>query len=143
MTERGPEQPHTPLEQLGLNHPGFGDIGEENLGGQAEADTDRLIEFLRREYKNAFLDVLLEVQLEKVRLLSVLESAGILPVVKNPNPFELELEEEQHEQWWKEHPAEEEEFSRNVENRDKILRYLYIGMTLGHLFPELFPNRQS
>lgn len=65
-------------------------------------------------------------------MLVKLEEAGIMPIVDNPNPFDTSAEElEQHEQWWKDHPVEAEEFARNCEKRNEILRYLYIGALLG------------
>lgn len=98
---------------------------------QEQRDVDRLFEFLEKQYEDPGLAAYVEWKLHKAGLLSRLEKVGVLPIVENPNPYDPELEEEQHEKWWEEHLEEGEEFRRNFEKREEILRYLYVGALLG------------
>jgi len=82
-------------------------------------------------------------RLKDAGLLSELERSGWLPAVENPNPHDLQHEEQQHEQWWKDHPNEEEKFSRSFEQREERLKYLYLGALLGRQFPELVAELKS
>jgi hypothetical protein len=106
---------------------------------------EEVIEFFRRVVADQDLGyratLHFEAQLAKADLLSSLEDVGILCVVQSPNPFDPIQEEEMHEQWWVEHPQLGEEFVRELEEYDVIIRHLYMGAMLGHLFPELFPER--
>lgn len=74
-----------------------------------------------------------EGDLDHLGLLSALEELGIMPVVENPNPFNVESDEDQHDQWWKQHPEEAGEFHRDFERREDVLKHLYFGAILGHL----------
>lgn len=67
-------------------------------------------------------------------LLSALEAAGVVPPLpENPNPFDAELQEEQHTQWWDIHPEQGEAFSRGIEVREKVHNLLYLGAGLRRL----------
>lgn len=85
-----------------------------------------------------------EGQLEKSGVLSMIEDEGILPKVKNPNPFDLNLEEELSDQWWKEHPNEEREYQNSLEERYKTLRYILVGAILVNLESRfVYPHSRS
>jgi hypothetical protein len=65
---------------------------------------------------------------------TALEEAEILPKTpENPNPFDVEFAEEQHELWWEEHPEEANAFSQIIDERERILDLLYLGARLHRL----------
>ena|SRR5258708_38301749 len=120
----------------------------ESNQGQRNADSLRklgelskrgILDYLSKVQQEPTYSLYFEVMLNKVGLLPELESAGIVPVVTNPNPFNVESEEEQHEQWWNDHPEVGEKFSNEVETRELRLRELFMGAVLGHVFDDLFP----
>lgn len=102
---------------------------------------DRFFEYL--EGVDYDVTVFFELRLKRAGLLAGLEESAILPTATNPNPYQPEVEEDQHEQWWAANPEEEETFTRTLEEREAILKYLYLGALLGRCFPELFPQQES
>jgi hypothetical protein len=110
-----------------------GGAREENLSGRTEPDPNTLIDLFREEYHGAG-HLAFAKQLEATGLFDELEQAGVLPTTPDPNPFDDELDGAQPEQWWGEHPEEQEKLVRTLEQRDQALRHLYIGAILGHLF---------
>lgn len=131
--EHRPEGSQNPLEQRDPNLPRYGEVGEETLEGQSASGLDRLNDFLR-EYTSPADRIAFQGVLASSGWLTRLEQAGVLPIVKNLNPFDPDREEQQHEQWWKEHSTEGEKFMRTIDNREKIIGYLYIGALLGRRF---------
>lgn len=133
MAIHGPEQliePPEQSDQLAECKLMFDRTREGDLCRQSESSDDKLSEFIQ-EYKNPEGRIVFERDLASSGWLMRLEQVGILPVLENPNPFDPEMEEQQHEQWWEEYPNEEEQYGRNVERREDILKYLYVGTLLG------------
>ena len=106
---------------------------EETLGGRSESDPNTLIDLFRQEYRGTGHLAFAE-ELEATGLFDELEEAGVLPTVPDPNPFDDQLEGAQPEQWWEKHSEEQGELMRTLEQRDQVLRHLYIGAILSHLF---------
>jgi hypothetical protein len=77
-------------------------------------------------------------ELHQTGLLSKLEESLIIPAAHDPNPHGFEVEREAHERWWNDHPAEGARFESEWEARTSALKYLYIGVLLGNLFPTWF-----
>lgn len=50
----------------------------------------------------------------------------------------MELEEEQHEQWWDENPEAGNEFKGGIEKREQVLDTLYMGARLRHLSGRIY-----
>ena len=96
-----------------------------------EIQDDRLAEAIRDLEKGYDPSARFEIQLMVEGLLSRLEQGGVLPIVENPNPFDPDLDEDQHERWWEEHPQEAEVFNRAIDKRNEVLRHLYIGAIIG------------
>jgi len=96
-----------------------------------EIQDDRLAESLEAIERGYDPSARFETQLMLESLLSRLEQAGIVPVVDNPNPHNPDLDEEQHEQWWEEHPQEAMKFEESVDKRNEVLRHLFIGALIG------------
>ncbi len=88
----------------------------------------------------------LEGKLNNAGLLYILEEVGILPSkAKEPpaNPYDPDNEKTQYKQWKEEHRLEYDEYTQRLDERDKVLRHLYIGVVLDrkcdvNLFPQ--PN---
>ncbi len=89
---------------------------------------DKFIGYLAEENGNPRL-VYFEMPLEKSGILGELEEMGIIPKAENPPPdFEdIDLLDE----WFKTHPEEGNKFISEIELRDEIFQYLYIGTMIG------------
>jgi hypothetical protein len=111
------------------DQPDFGDDTKQHR--ISDIQDERLTEAIRRIETGRDPSARFETQLILEGLLPGLEQAKILPVVKNPNPFDPEDDEERHEQWWKENPEEATDFERNVDKRNEVLRHLYVGSIIG------------
>jgi hypothetical protein len=127
------------------------DDASKNLSTDAnlEANPAQFAEFLEQEFSYPAVDVYIETKLRRTGWLPVLEQAGVIPGGADPNPFDAEQEQDQYEQWWREHPAELEMFSQNFEQRIRALKYLHIGAIIGRiagrrLYPgRVFPGTQA
>ena len=121
-----------------------GDQLESSGSQQADPEQSNALSDLREKILGVLQEVqqtpayadIFEFDLERLGLLSEMEELGIVPVAENPNPFSVESDEDRHEQWWKQHPVEAEEFHRRSENREEILKHLYFGAILGRLAGE-------
>ena len=80
-------------------------------------------------------NTIFEADLEKLGLASEFEVLGVLPIIKNPNPYDPEMEEDFHEQWWRENPEKEEKFCQVIWERKNGLRLLLIGSLLMRYAP--------
>ena len=85
---------------------------------------------LRQQRSEPAGDLHVEIQLAHEALLEPLEASGALPKVKNPNPFDPELERQKHEAWWQTHPREAKAFRTAVASRRTALQQIRAGMTL-------------
>jgi hypothetical protein len=102
-----------------------------------ERDTSRnnVVESLRQiKIEHAFE---IESRLKQLGLLSHLENIGILPVPKDPNPYNYKNELEKYNSWWDGHPEKEGKYVCDSDLRLEVLKCLYIGAILGHRFPSL------
>jgi len=127
--ETGPRRGHpNELHTSARQQLGFDRVPQE------QGDVDGLLEFVEQQYESPGVAAHFETLLEVEGFLSGLEDAGILPIVETANPFDPELEEELNQRWWKEHPEAAEEFHRNFEKRDEVLKLLCVGALLGGSF---------
>ena len=115
--------------QLEPDQPVFGEEFEQQP--VSEIQDDRLAEALRAIEKGSDPIARFETQLMLENLLSRLEQTGIVPIVDNPNPYNPEIDEQQHEHWWDEHPQEAKKFEQEVDKRNDVLRHIYIGTLIG------------
>jgi hypothetical protein len=100
----------------------------------SEKSVNDIFKFTKEVFHgNVIYSLYLEALLEEKGLLSRLEEADILPRVENPNPFDVELEEQLNEQWAREHPDEMAKFEKDFEEREHILRLLYVGGLLTYI----------
>lgn len=91
-----------------------------------------VVEFLSNEFHFPAIDLYIEQQFARRGWLATLEQAGVLPTLISPNPFDLELDEAAHIQWWQEHPRELETFEAAQQTRRTLLKVLHIGALIGH-----------
>ena len=94
--------------------------------------SDERIDSLRAELAKSVTPFLVEVALSKVGVLQDLEEIGLVPVLENPNPFDIDTDEAAHENWWENHPAEAEQFERAYHLRERVLNAIYAGTVLGN-----------
>jgi hypothetical protein len=125
-----PPDPSEQPDQPKVDRPRFGEARNQQKR-VPEIQADRLAQAIGEIQKGYDPSVRFETLLMLEGLLSRLEQAGIVPTVENPNPYDPELDEDQHERWWEEHLPEAEKFDRAVDRRNEVLRYLYIGATIG------------
>lgn len=114
---------------LALHYPNeiFPKIDQKEIN---KFDLNKLIQ--KNHYLSpAYLNTLFTSMLEKLDLISPLEETGILRVVNPPNPFDPELDEEQHDKWWDEHPKEGDKFNLDIEEHNTALKRLFVGGVLG------------
>jgi hypothetical protein len=100
---------------------------------------EKCLELIQTLLEMPATSILLEADLSKLDLDSNLEELGILPVIECPNPFDPELEEEEHEKWWSEHEEEGEKFSSAIEERELVMKYITIGCILAGFY-NVFPR---
>ena len=131
--DRWPEIGYAPMSGGGNSE---APMGQEEVKNRFSRQ--RAFDYLKKVHEDPSSSTYFELTLNQAELLPGLEESGILPVPGNPNPFDPEFEEEQHEQWWQAHPEEGEEFGRMIDKRREIFRYLYIGAAIGRLFVDLF-----
>jgi hypothetical protein len=110
--------------------PGFGGSEPEH-GRIPDSHDERLGKAIHDIESGYDPSVRFETQLMLEGLLDRLEQAGIVPIAENPNPCDPDVHEDEHERWWVEHPQEADEFERDVDRRNEILRCLYIGAVIG------------
>ena len=107
---------------------GEGELFPENNN----IDSTKLFEYLKKVHSRpSYYSAFFELELHRTGLISQLEADGVVPIVNNPNPYDPETTEEQHEQWWDEHPEEGAKFSAKIDHRELTLLNLYIGSILG------------
>ncbi len=92
---------------------------------------ERLIEFLRANNQNPISPMHAEIRLERAGLIEVLEEAGILAPIENPNPIDITASEFEHDKWWAEHPTAGEAFDAKLRERDDKIVLLYLGAMIG------------
>lgn|GEM_PF-3304959 len=129
-----PERPpqHLPEEDRseGRGRPSF--RGREPEQGRIPGVQDeRLAKALHDIERGYDPSARFEIQLMLEGLLDRLEEAKIVPIVDNPNPYDPDADEDEHERWWEEHPQDAEDFERSVDRRNEILTHLYIGAIIG------------
>ena len=101
---------------------------EENQLERVDFSEEKVLDFIRQVQESpSFYTTHFELDLEKMGLLPGLEETGVLPPRNSPTEPESSSEEQQQNQL--------------VEERTKVLKNLYIGTVLGHLFDELFPPK--
>jgi len=83
-----------------------------------------------------------EEAIERRGLRQRLDAIGVWPVLVSPDPFDIDEEPEQSEQWGKEHPEEADKFSRDLHRDIKLRTELYIGALIARNFPGLFTNQE-
>ena len=83
------------------------------------SDIDYLVELIKDQHDRGLSVFEFELKLQRLGLLSPLEDVGILPAVQCLNPFDPELEEDLNNQWWVEHPVEQQNFINAIEKREK------------------------
>ena len=54
-----------------------------------------------------------------------------LPKIEDPNPYGAAEDMDQHQQWWDEHPDESDKFLHLIEQRNEVLRIMYVGARIG------------
>ena len=105
-------------------------------------DPEQFVPFLRTEFTFPAIDTYVEARFARLGLVPILEEAGVLPRVEDPNPYDLAEETAAYEQYWAEHPDEHDAFFARIEERRQMLRYLHIGAILGHVAGrDLYPGR--
>lgn len=108
--------------------------GKSDAGREpSQLDPERLVPFLKTEFTFPAIDTYIEARFERVGLLSILEQAGVLPQLEDPNPYDLEHETAAYEQWWAQHPDEQDVFIARLEERQLLLKYLHIGAIVGYI----------
>ena len=75
--------------------------------------------------------IVFEAALERSGLLQGLETLGIVPPVRDPNPFDPDEDPETHEIWWTANPEAARVFETAVSERQAALRLLLIGTIIG------------
>ncbi len=129
---------------------GGAETAQSNTGdGRREAkhphsilDPEQFVPFLRTEFTFPAIDTYVEARFARLGLVPILEEAGVLPRVEDPNPYDLAEETAAYEQYWAEHPDEHDAFFARIEERRQMLRYLHIGAILGHVAGrDLYPGR--
>jgi hypothetical protein len=130
----GRESPsnHQEPRQLESNQPAP-NFRVEQRGSELIPDIqdERLTQAIRDIERGYDPSARFEIQLMLEGLLDRLEEAKIVPIVDNPNPHDPDVDEDEHERWWEEHPQKAEDFERSVDRRNEILRHLYIGAVIG------------
>lgn len=89
-----------------------------------------LTERLRDLFNQPALDVYIEAKLAQDGTLSILEEAGIVPKVTNPNPNNPTTHQALHDNWWRKHPAAARQFQDEMAQRGQALKHVYIGTRL-------------
>jgi hypothetical protein len=116
--------------------------GRNRSSEQNHLDPEQIIPFLQREFTFPAIDTYIEARFEQVGVLPILEQAGILPPLTDLNPYHPEEEAASYEQWWAEHPTEQEVYNEQFHMRQQLLKYLHIGALVGILAGRpLYPGR--
>lgn len=89
-----------------------------------------LTERLRSIFQQPATDLYIEAKLAKSGRLADLEAAGIVPTVKNPNPYDPSAQTNQHDQWWRKHPQAARQFRDQQRQREEALKRVYVGTHL-------------
>ncbi len=92
---------------------------------------EKLVNFLRDNFSDPVVPVHAEIRFKRAGLTEILEEAGILSPVINPNPVEIGTSESKHDQWWTKHPEAGEAFDSQLRERDEIIMLLYLGAMIG------------
>lgn len=90
-------------------------------------------EQLRDLFQHPAMDVYIEAKLAQNGILSILEDAGIVPVVSNPNQFDPTTQQALHDNWWREHDEAASQFQAELVQREQALKQVYMGMLLSSL----------
>lgn len=90
-------------------------------------------EQLRDLFQHPAMDVYIEAKLAQNGILSILEDAGIVPVVSNPNQFDPTTQQDLHDSWWREHEEAASQFQAKLVQREQALKQVYMGMLLSSL----------
>lgn len=107
-----------------------------------DATPDPRVAFLRHEFNFPAIDLYIERKFAEAGFLTVLEDAGVLPVVADPNPFDPTHDETAYDLWWAAHPAEFDVYDQQSAERRTILKHLHIGALVAHLAGRnLYPGR--
>jgi hypothetical protein len=94
---------------------------EQETQEQREKYIESVMEYIQRESHGYSV---FDGNLERVGLLAGLEERGVLPVVVRPSPYE----------------PDDERYVQEFERRDELLKYMQIGATLQHFFPNVAPR---
>lgn len=117
---------------------------EENQSRESRGATrDGVFKYLATIHNSPSHSTYFEIELEKAGLISRLEMLGILPRAANPNPYNPLEQQKEHDQWTSKHSSDMEKFTQRFEKRNEIIKHLFIGAVLGHIFGELFPQNAS
>lgn len=111
------------------------DPSDSIQGNEGGAHKDHIISSIRGIQEDTTARTYFElVALGTTNLLSALEKSDVLPYApENPNPFNVELDEAQHEHWWSLHPEEAKNFTELNHKRKETLDVLYLGTNLNRL----------
>jgi hypothetical protein len=104
-------------------------------GNEGGAHKDYVVSSIRGIQEDTTARTYFElVALGTTNLLSALEKSDVLPYApEDPNPFNVELDEAQHEHWWSLHPEEAKNFTELNHKRKETLDILYLGTNLNRL----------
>jgi hypothetical protein len=116
----------------------------EPLASRIAYEPQNLARFLYREFHERTTGFGAEAKFEQRGFLPILEAAGILPPLINPNPYARLQEEDRYLDWWIEHPEAELAYQESLRHRREILNHIHIGSILGRiagdqLFPDWYP----
>ncbi len=111
--------------------------GDSISSQQADLRADKLaINYAHRAGKGEVSIDMFELALDIKGLLEPLEEAGVIPKIKNPNPLDVEKDEEAHDQWWRKNPEAEEQFGKAISQREHALEQIAKEVVIGYLLGE-------
>lgn len=101
-------------------------------GGHGEPyDARKVLEDLQKRREEQLVFEL--VVLPKFKLDTALQEAGILQEPIDPNPHDIEEEEELYDSWWGEHPVESDQSHAAWERKKNSEKLLYLGSKLNEV----------
>ncbi len=82
-----------------------------------------------------------EVRLSDAKLIPLLEETGILPQIKDPNPYKIEADRQMHNLWWYNHDEELRQHGNILKERKRTIQHLFAGAIIARDFgDQLFPS---
>ena len=107
----------------------------QELQGQHKAV---FLESLSDTEAMSIAEIMFESMLERTGLQYKLEEKGVLLRSINPNPYNCEAEEDLHEQWWNKHLEAYEQYSKDVQYNEQMLKHMCLGALIRDAFTANF-----